>query len=131
MRAAIRSGWMLAFGVLLGAALAVFAMRYGPELRPDRTSAFATEYQAVLLTNGEAYYGKMEALGTSYPRLSDVHYIQRRADAKESAKFVLVKRGREWHRPDRMIINAAHIVLIEPVHPESDVAKAIADSHRQ
>jgi hypothetical protein len=38
--------------------------------------AMSTPYQAVLLTNGSAYFGQPEGLGTPFPVLRDVFYVQ-------------------------------------------------------
>jgi hypothetical protein len=85
-----------------------------------------TPYQAVLLSNGSAYFGKLEGLGTPYPVLHDVYYVQSVKDAKTKAvSNILVKRGNEWHEPDRMVLNARMIVLVEPVNPASRVAHLI------
>jgi len=40
----------------------------------------------------------------------------------------LIKRGGEWHKPEYMRINARHIVMIEPVAPESRMAKLIQEA---
>jgi hypothetical protein len=40
---------------------------------------------------------------------------------------VLVKRGQEWHSPDRMILNKRQVILMEPVTDGSQVAKLIAE----
>jgi hypothetical protein len=37
----------------------------------------------------------------------------------------LVRRGGELHGLDRMVLNASHIVLIEPVTDNSQIAKLI------
>lgn len=94
--------------------------------------SFATEYQAVFLDNGQAFFGKMENADTPYPSLKDVFYIQRlvNKDTNE-VKNTLVKRGSEWHGPDMMYINAKHIVLIEPVSPGSKVAELIKEAKTQ
>src|SRR5438128_810534 len=78
--------------------------------------AMTTPYQAVLLSNGSAYFGRLEGLGTPYPVLREVYYVQSRPgqDPKQPVN-VLVKRGKEWHAPDRMVLNAGMIVLVEPV----------------
>jgi hypothetical protein len=88
---------------------------------------FKTPYQAVLLTNNNVYYGKLEGLGTAYPILRDVFYIQTTVDpnTKQSAA-VLIRRGKEWHGPDFMVLNAQHVLLIEPVTEGSRVAQLIA-----
>jgi hypothetical protein len=88
-----------------------------------------TPYQAVLLTNGSAYFGKLQGLGTDFPVLTDVFYVQSRQDPQTKAVTnILVRRGKEWHGPDRMILNAKLIVLVEPVNPNSRVAQLIAQT---
>jgi hypothetical protein len=92
----------------------------------------STPYQAVYLINGQAYFGRLEDLGTQYPVLRDVYYIQNQTDPEtKQVKNVLVKRGREWHAPDRMILNRDHVLLIEPVKPGSQVAKLIDEQNQK
>ena len=86
-----------------------------------------TPYQAVLLTNGSVYYGKVEGLGKPYPILRDVFYIQTAVDQNtKQTSNVLIRRGKEWHGPDYMVLNANHILLVEPVTQGSRVAQLIA-----
>ena len=60
-----------------------------------------------------------------------VYYVQSNVDQQTKAvSNVLVKRGREWHGPDRMILNAKSIVFVEPVGGDSKVAQLIADSKK-
>lgn len=93
------------------------------------TVTMTTPYQAVLLTNGSAYFGQLEGLGTPYPVLRNVFYVQSVQDPQTKAvSNILVKRGKEWHAPDRMILNASMIVLVEPVNPSSRVATLIAQA---
>ena len=40
---------------------------------------------------------------------------------------VLLKRGNEWHSPDRMVLNAQQILMVEPVTSGSRVAHLIAE----
>ncbi|HUJ31489.1 MAG TPA: hypothetical protein VLY23_09430 [Candidatus Acidoferrum sp.] len=87
---------------------------------------FDSAFQAVLLDTGQVYYGKLQGAGTDYPVLTDVYYIQTKTDPQTKAvSSILVRRGKEWHAPDRMVINAHHLVLIEPVGDNSQVAKLI------
>jgi hypothetical protein len=92
-------------------------------------AAMTTPYQAVLLSNGSAYFGRLEGLGTPYPVLREVFYVQsvQNPETKQVSN-ILVKRGKEWHAPDRMILNANMIVLVEPVNPNSRVAQLIAEA---
>ena len=97
-----------------------------------RAISMTTSYQAVLLTNGSAYFGHLEGLGTQFPVLTEVFYVQSSQDPQtKQVSNILVKRGKEWHAPDRMILNSNMIVLVEPVNPTSRVAQLIAQAKNQ
>lgn len=90
---------------------------------------FPTEYQAVFLDNGQVFFGKLEGAGLPFLMLRDVFFVQQTASPdKKEVKNLLVKRGGEWHTPDFMRINAQHVVLIEPVSPDSRVAQLIKEA---
>ena len=75
----------------------------------------------------QVYYGKLDGLGSTFPVLTDVFYVQTGiAPATKASTSVLLKRGREWHAPDQMVLNSRHIVLVEPVTAHSKVAELIA-----
>ena len=100
--------------------------------RPAATPEMTTPYQAVLLSNGSAYFGRLEGLGTPFPVLRDVFYVQSSQDPQtKQVSNILVKRGKEWHAPDRMILNSNMIVLVEPVSPGSRVAQLIAQAQNK
>lgn len=100
------------------------------QTRPS--AALNTPYQAILLSNGSAYFGHLEGLGRPYPVLHDVFYVQSVKDPQTNAvSNILVKRGKEWHAPDRMILNANMIVLVEPVNPTSRVSQLITQAKNQ
>lgn len=91
--------------------------------------AFNTPYQAVLLDNGQVYYGKLSRVNSEFPLMTDVYYIVNTEDPQTKAvKHVLVKRGKELHAPTETFFDARHIVMIEPVGPGSEVAKLIQQS---
>jgi len=91
----------------------------------------STPYSAVLLDTGQLYYGKLVNAGASFPELTDVYYIQSQVNQETKAvTSVLVRRGNEWHGPDRMFLNQHHIVLIEPVGTSSKVAQLIEDDKK-
>ena len=99
--------------------------------KPPATAVDAKQYYAVLLSNGSVYFGNLEGLGSPYPVLRDVYYVQSTTNPETKAvTSVLVKRGKEWHGPDRMIINEKAIIFIEPVGPDSKVAQLISESKR-
>lgn len=98
--------------------------RKGPEV--------GTPYAAVLLDNGQVYYGKLAHAGSRFPELTDVYYIQSQVNQETKAvSNILVRRGNEWHGPDRMFLNERHVILIEPVGTKSKVAELIeADKNK-
>jgi hypothetical protein len=88
-----------------------------------------TPYQAVLLDTGQVYYGHLEGLGSSFPTMRDVFYIQSQQNAQtKEVTNILIRRGKEWHGPDKTVLNARHIVMIEPVSPSSKVAQLISEA---
>ena len=91
-----------------------------------------TEYQAVHLDNGQLLFGKLEQAGSDYPVLRNVFAEQSQVNqtTKEVTR-VLVKRSVELHNPDYMILNAKHIVAIEPVATNSRVAEVIKQANSQ
>ncbi len=60
------------------------------------------------------------------PVLRNVYYVHCEVDKETKAvSNVLVKRGKEWHGPDKMFINPQHILLMEPVSPTSRVSDLV------
>jgi hypothetical protein len=104
----------------------VWKLTYG------RTVNFDTPYQAIMMDNGQVYYGRIQGFSSPFPVLTEVYYVQEQLDPEtKKVRNVLVRRGSEWHAPTRMIMNSRHIVLIEPVTPGSTVAKLIEDLNRK
>jgi hypothetical protein len=109
--------------ILVGA---VWKLTYG------KTVGFDTPYQAVMLDNGQVYFGRIQGMSSAFPVLTEVYYVQEQLDPEtKKVKNVLVRRGSEWHAPTRMVMNARHIVAIEPVSPGSTLAKLIEDLNRK
>ncbi|MCC6473094.1 MAG: hypothetical protein IT514_05055 [Burkholderiales bacterium] len=120
-----RPGSLLA-SILGIAAVALLAVIVLQNHRGQAAPPMTTPYQAVLLANGQAFFGKLENAGGAYPVLREVYYI--RSQVNQETKQVanqLIKRGQEPHGPDYMSLNRAHILLIEPVRPDSQVGKLI------
>lgn len=96
------------------------------------TPKLETEYQTVVLANGQVFFGKAEFQGTEYVLLKDVFYI--RSQVNQETKQVsntLIKKGQELHGAEQMYINTRHIIMIEPVSPESRVATLIKEQKSQ
>ena len=115
---------ILAIALLGGALFATGCQREPTSARID-----PNRYYAVVLTNSSVYFGKLEGLGTPYPVLRDVFYVQSSVNQETKAvNNILIKRGKELHAPDLMILNEKSIVLVEPVGPQSKIAQLIQES---
>jgi hypothetical protein len=121
------AGLGAAIALVIGVMVGFFLFSAKPQT-PD--VVFPSAFQAVLLTNGAVYYGKLQGYGTSRPVMTDVYYIvtQTNPETKQTSN-ILVKRGKELHRPDRMYLNPNQILFVEPVGAGSKVAQLIAESH--
>lgn len=97
-------------------------------------------YQAVFLTNGQVYFGKMSNQQSDYATLTDIYYLQvvqqeplqgtqaegQPAAAAEQPQISLVKLGNELHGPvDEMHISRAQILFYEDLKADGNVVKAI------
>jgi hypothetical protein len=120
--AAVQAIWALAGIVVIVAGF--FFIR---STRQGSPVTFTTPYQAVLLTNGAAYFGKLDGYGTQRPVLKEVYYIvtQTNPETKQQSN-VLVRRGKELHEPGDMYLNPNQILCVEAVGPNSKVAQLIA-----
>ena len=91
-------------------------------------------YQAVFLTNGQVYFGKVDKMNSSTTTLKDIYYLQvqqvqpapeQTADQSQG-KLTLIKLGNEIHGPeDSMTINNSQIVFWENLKNDGKVVDAI------
>lgn len=99
-----------------------------------------TTYQAVFLTNGQVYFGKLEKPTSRYPRLTDVYYLRQNQQiqqveeqsASSQPQVSLIKLGDELHGPtDEMLLSRDHILFWENLKDNSMVVKAIKQQKTQ
>ena len=105
-------------GALAGASIDIERLPFASSERID----------AVLLLDGQAYFGHLEDFGLSDTvTLRDVYYFQDARATTTNLAVALVQRGTELHAPaDGMQIRRDKILAIEHVAPTSAVATAIA-----
>jgi len=118
---------VVAIGLLAWMAMAVSRNSSGLP-----ATGIKTPYQAVVLNNGQVYFGKLDELGTPYPILTDVHYVQGQVnqDTKQVTN-TLVKRGKELHGPEIMVLSASQILFIESISPDSTIGKLIDEAKKK
>ncbi|TMC68876.1 MAG: hypothetical protein E6J13_13120 [Chloroflexi bacterium] len=79
-------------------------------------------YQAVFLTNGSTYFGKLQEQGSDWFLLSDVFYLS----VSEQGGTQLIKRGTEAQGPVApMIIPREQILFIENLRDDGDIVTLI------
>ena len=95
------------------------------------------EYQAVFLTNGQVYFGKLADNGGNYIELTDIYYLQNQdqnkvqpkdQNANNQSNLSLIKLGKELHAPeDEMNISRQQVLFWENIQDNGKVAQAIKD----
>lgn len=100
------------------------------------TAINTSEYQAVFLTNGQFYFGKLDMLNNDYLKLTNVYYMQGDsakggASTTEEASsadnnYKLIKLGSEIHGPeDAMMISKDQVLYYENLKPDGEVMRVI------
>lgn len=139
-----RSGWgkvaaiIIVILVVLGVAGFVVGRYTNINLPWVKKSASASEWQAVFLTNGQVYFGKIAKTNSKKIILRDIYYLQvvekplqRTQEGEVPAsgtqqELTLIKLGNELHGPvDEMVINPDQVLLTERLKNDSRVVQAI------
>lgn len=98
------------------------------------------QYQAVFLTNGQVYFGKVSDVNNSYVKLTDIYYLQvqqsvqpdnKNTDKDDQSQVSLAKLGSELHGPeDTMHISRQQVLFWENLKNDGKVVQAI-NSYKQ
>lgn len=98
-----------------------------------------SKYQAVFFTNGQVYFGKLQATSGEYMKLTNIYYLQGQQTQSEGADSAnpqtastdqnnvqLIKLGDEIHGPeDEMIISKDQVLFYENLKADGKVAQSI------
>lgn len=100
------------------------------------------DWQAIFLSNGQVYFGKVKSVGMKSLTLTDIYYLQvvtkplqstatgaaaTASNQQTQQELTLIKLGNEIHGPtDSMVINRDQILLTEKLKSDSRVVQAIA-----
>lgn len=100
------------------------------------------KFQAVFLTNGQVYFGKIEQVTENYIKLSNIYYLQvqqsvqpkadsKTAEGQQNQQLSLAKLGGELHGPeDTMFIDRQQIIFWENLKDDGKVVQAIKNSQK-
>lgn len=93
------------------------------------------EFQAIFLTNGQVYFGKLADLNNKYVTITDIYYLQVQQNSSlqgasgntnPSSQVSLAKLGSELHGPeDKMYIASSQMLFWENLKNSSKVVQAI------
>lgn len=113
-----------------GAIVVVIALTLGAYFTFFNSQIDSSKYQAVFLSNGQVYFGKLHGYYTGRPYLTDVYYIQGSTTGTSSTSTdtnqQLVKLGSELHAPeDEMILNKSSILFVENLTSNGKVVQLI------
>jgi len=116
--------------------LAWFAQKAWSGLTAD-SAVKGKQYQAVFLTNGQVYFGKVSRVDSSYVKVTDIYYlqVQQTVQPKDNTaanaanqQVSLAKLGGELHGPeDVMYVSRQQVLFWENLKTDGKVAKAISD----
>lgn len=100
----------------------------------------SSKFQAVFLTNGQVYFGKVSKENSDYVSMAEVYYLvlkkplqNQQKDENQTAdkpEYSLVKLGQEMHGPTSMSINHDQILFIENLADDSKVVTAIKSGNK-
>ena len=119
------------WGVLGLVVLAVIVWALVRALQPSDPLAGAIEsnrYQAVFLTNGQVYFGRLTAPGGDFYYLRHVYYLTAASSAKgQAATPQLKKLTGDLHGPeDEVVINRQQILYVENLNPKGRAAQILS-----
>lgn len=122
--------------VFIGTGLAILlaVLGYGGYVWCLNSLIKPSALQAVFLTDGQIYFGKVANPWSKYVRLTDVYYFQAKDGLSPdismlgSGDVTLIKLGKEAHGPeDKLEINRDQVMFIQDLKDDSKVVKAIKD----
>jgi hypothetical protein len=132
----VEPGWLRVVFVVLLFSVTVLAIAIASSFyvgnKKESNYVNKDRVQAVFLTNGQVYFGKISEVNAKYVDLQDIYYLnsqQQSTDAQSQTQptsFSLVKLGCELHGPaDQMLINRDQVSFWENLTTDGKVAKAI------
>ena len=99
------------------------------------------QYQAVFLTNGQVYFGKLSSVNDRYINLTDIYYLQVQQSVQpgttssttsSDAQVSLAQLGGELHGPDnQMYINRDQVLFWENLKDNGKVVEAIKSNQNK
>lgn len=109
------------------ALIAAAVARATTSTNPLATAVNANEYQAVFLTNGQVFFGRLTVPGGDYYYLRHVYYLSSRAGTKSSqGGLTIQKLTNDVHGPeDLVVLSRAQVLYVENLRPNGRAAQIL------
>lgn len=139
-RPSVLLGTVIVVAVLIGFITWCFAQQHqSSKAFNENANVNTNEYQALFLTNGQVYFGKISNLNHRYVTISDIYYLQVQQNLQDGSKsssaasqVSLAKLGSELHGPeDKMYIASDQVLFWENLKSDSKVVQAITKYQNQ
>lgn len=136
--------WLRAIALVLFIIVSVFVIwtlvSWNSTAKSESGAVNTSEYQAVFLTNGQVYFGKLKVVTPNYLKLINIYYLQVQSSSNgttsasqlastsgtSGSNVQLVKLGNELQGPeDAMAINREQVLFWENLKPTGKVTQAI------
>lgn len=125
------AGKVLVVLLIIASVLVIVTMARA--LLPQERLVKKDQYQAVFLTNGQVYFGKLSGLNSEYVVLKNIYYLQEdnqnlqnQTQAAEQPNLKLIKLGSELHGPeDEMFVERDKIIFWENLKNDGRIVKEI------
>jgi hypothetical protein len=131
--------WIVVIIVVAVAILGAVGMwAYNTFTSPDGIKK--NQYQAIFLTNGQVYFGKLGSVNDKYIDLTDIYYLQvqqsvqptDRTNSNSDPQVSLAKLGSELHGPeDQMHISRDQVLFWENLKDNGKVVDAIKKNQQK
>lgn len=132
--------------VFMGAGITLSVLMYfrmGPFQKGTTVKTYSKNYHAIVLKNGQVYFGKIQEEQNGFLTIEDVYYFkvltvpvpqptskqktkQSTASASFKKQYTILKLGSEFHGPtDELMLNKDQVKSIEELKNDSKIVQAI------
>lgn len=112
--------------ILIALAVAAIA-RATTSSNPLASAVKHNQYQAVFLTNGQVFFGRLTVPGGDYYYLRHVYYLSSRAATKAGqGALTIQKLTKDIHGPeDLIVLNRSQVLYVENLRPNGRAAQIL------
>ncbi|USN95565.1 MAG: hypothetical protein H6793_00125 [Candidatus Nomurabacteria bacterium] len=122
---------LLVLLLIIGCIVASYLMLFKKKTDTHLVGVNSDQYQALFLTNGQVYFGKLSQLDKETIKINNIFYLQvqqpvQPKDDKQQNETQLIKLGEELHGPnDEMFVNRSQVLFWENIKDNGKVGEAI------